>query len=239
MGLEIKETTIRRILIESLGMAYKKGLARIVNFDEEFQDRIKQWFAIKLWKVLDRFELLINIDESSFSRLTKKDFSWIPKGKEQIIKNIWFRNSWSLMTAITTSGSVLAAKSDCSITSELFIEFLTKLDRFVQDEKTSLQNCLIILDNASIHRSAKAREYMKNEGLNIAFIPQYSLEMAPVEHYFSKLKQVVVDQWRGKSVDWKSSESNKLLKRWMLSIPSKMVRRIWTSFTKELSKYID
>ena len=74
-------------------MRYKKGLARKVNFEEERQELIKQWFSIKMSKVIDSFNVLINIDESSFTRLTKKDFSRIPKGKKQIVKSISFRNS--------------------------------------------------------------------------------------------------------------------------------------------------
>ena len=74
-------------------MRYKKGLARLVDFQEERQKLVKQWFSIKLSKVIENFDVLINIDESSFTRLTKKDFSWIPKGREQIVKSITFRNS--------------------------------------------------------------------------------------------------------------------------------------------------
>ena len=74
-------------------MKYKKGLARLVDFQEERQKLVKQWFSIKLSKVIENFDVLINIDESSFTRLTKKDSSWIPKDREQIVKIITFRNS--------------------------------------------------------------------------------------------------------------------------------------------------
>ena len=239
-GTVIHERTIRKILKEVLGMRYKKGLARLINFNEEYQIRIKQWFSIKLWKVIGRFELLINIDESSFSRLTKKSLSWIPKGKEQIIKSIWFRNSWSLVTAITTSGSVIAAKRNKTITSDHFVEFLWKLVKFIsKEEKVEPQRCLFILDNASIHRSDKIKEYMKSKNLSIAYIPQYSPELAPIEHYFSKLKHEVTKQTKGKSVDWRSKESNQFLRKWMLLISSRIVKRIWTSFTKQIYGYLD
>ena len=88
LGISISERIVRIILSKKLGMRYKKGLSRLVNFDEAKQHLAKQWFSIKLWKVIERFRVLINVDQSSFSRLTNKDYSWIPKGKSQIIKNI-------------------------------------------------------------------------------------------------------------------------------------------------------
>ena len=85
LGLRLPERTVRDVMTKELNMSYKKGLSRIVSFDEEHQLRIKQWFAIKLSSLFGEFEVMINVDESSFSRLTKKNFSWIPRGREQII----------------------------------------------------------------------------------------------------------------------------------------------------------
>ena len=127
IGFVIPEVVVRAILTKVLNLKYKRGLSRLVNFDEEKSLIAKQWFAIKLWRMLDRFDVLINVDKSSFSLLTKKNYLWIPKGKEQIIKNICFLNSWSLVTAITSTGGVIAAKANKSIKSVLFVRFLKEL----------------------------------------------------------------------------------------------------------------
>ena len=239
-GLLIHSRVVRNILTEILKMKYKRGMARLTNFDEKLQAWIKQWFSIRLCKTIENFRILINIDETTFSRLTKKNLSWIPKGKEQIIKNICFKNSWSLVTAITSTGSVIAAKRIGTITSVLIIEFLRELIWFIKDcEKVEPKDCLIMLDNASVYRADIVRKFMKRDNLNVAFIPQYSPELAPIEHYFSKLKQEVIEGARGKDTDWKSAESSELLKRSMQAIPSGMVKRIWRSFTKEIYKCLD
>ena len=146
LGLIIPKRTIRDIMINNLGMTYKRGLSRLINYNEEHQLRMKQWFAVTLSKMLKKLELLINIDESSFSRLTKKNYSWIQKGKEQIIKNICFRNSCSLITAITSSGKFIAAKSSRWVNLNLFIEFLKEQVRFFKEiEQVEQQKCLIYL----------------------------------------------------------------------------------------------
>ena len=53
-GLAIQQGTVRRVLIDTLGMRYKKGNSRLVTFDEELQSLIKQWFSIKIWKSIER-----------------------------------------------------------------------------------------------------------------------------------------------------------------------------------------
>ena len=60
---------------------------------------------------MNSFDALINIDEASFSRLTKTNRCWSTKGNETIIENICFSNSTSLITAITTFGDVFAAST--------------------------------------------------------------------------------------------------------------------------------
>ena len=185
LGISIFERIVRIILSKTLGMRYKKGLSRLVSYDEVKQHWAKQWFSIKLWKVIEKFRVLINIDESSFSRQTKKDFSWIPKGKSQIIKNVWFKNSCSLIKAITSTGAVIVAKTNNTVTSYLMVNFMKELISFIAtSEGFEAQYCLAIFDNAIVHHAKILKDYIKDEGLNIAFVPLYSPEMAPMEHYF-------------------------------------------------------
>ena len=82
MGILISERIVRIILSKELNMNYKKGLSRIVNFEELKRFRANQLFSIKLWKIFERFSILINVDESSFSRLKKKEFTWNTKRKK-------------------------------------------------------------------------------------------------------------------------------------------------------------
>ena len=143
------------------------------------------------------------------------------------------------MTAIFSTGSVIAAKSSGSINSELFVDLLNVLAKFIEDEEIGFQSCLVILDNASIHRSKTTIEKIESIGFSVVFIPQYSPEMAPIERYFSKLKNAVINRTRGQNIDWKSEYSNQLLESCMLNIHPGMVRRIWTTFTHELLNSLD
>ena len=81
--------------------------------------------------------------------------------------------------------------------------------------------------------------YLNYESLSVAFIPQYSSELAPIERYFSKLKQDAIQKSKGEKVNWKKAESNKLIRSSMLNIPPEIVRRIWRSLTKEINTLLD
>ena len=240
MGILIAERTVRLILLKVFNMSYKKGLSRMINFDETWQSWAKQLFSIKLWKPIEKFDMLINVYESFFSRLTKKELTWILKGRDQIVKNICFKNSWSLVTAITSTGGVIIGKVSGSVDSNLIEKFMKEMVSFIKDsEGAEVQRSLVILDNASIHHAKVIKDYLNKEGLNVAYIPQYSPEMAPVEHYFSKLKQTVINKARGKSIDWRSHVANSLLRDCISNIHPEMIRSIWTSFTKEIYRCLD
>jgi len=47
---------------------------------------------------------------------------------------------------------------------------------------------VVILDNLSVHRSAKAAELLKARGAWFLFLPQYSPDLNPIEMAFAKLK---------------------------------------------------
>ena len=83
--------------------------------------------------MINDYDLLINIDETMFTRTTMASRSWSVKVKENNLMNICFSNSTSLMTAITSFGDVLSAETRGSVTSKHFIKFLEKLKSFIYD----------------------------------------------------------------------------------------------------------
>ena len=111
-----------------------------------------------------------------------------------------------------STGSVIAAKSIGSVNSKMFVEFVKEIVRFIQEiDKIKPHSCFVILDNASIHRSVITLESLKAAGFSVAFIPQYTPEMAPIERYFSKLKKTVINKAKGKQINWKASGSDLLI----------------------------
>ena len=125
-------------------------------------DLLKCLFAILIIPHLSEFEMLINIDESSFSRTLKLTHSCLKKGKAWKLGNIWSSSSTSIITAFTSRGNVFAANTKGSVNSSMFLDFMAKLRIFIRGSCNIQEDrCLFILDNASTHRSAKVVEYWK------------------------------------------------------------------------------
>ncbi len=55
-------------------------------------------------------------------------------------------------------------------------------------------NCykqVIIMDNASIHRSKKVREVIENAGHILLYLPPYSPDYNPIENVFGTIKKIL------------------------------------------------
>jgi transposase len=50
---------------------------------------------------------------------------------------------------------------------------------------------IVILDNLSSHKSARARKAIKARGAHLFFLPPYSPDLNPIEQLFAKLKTLV------------------------------------------------
>ena len=72
----------------------------------------------------------------------------------------------------------------------MFVEFVNEVARFIREvDKIKPQNCLVILDNALINQSLITEETLKIVGFSVAFISQYTPEMAPIERHYLKAQE--------------------------------------------------
>ena len=238
--IKLKREDVAKILKRSLNMSYKRGQSRPVWFEKNRQDLLKSYYAINIIQMLSQYEVIINVDESSFSRHTKAIYSWSKKDKATELNNIGFINSTSLMTAISSEGKVFAMSTTGSVNSSLFQKFLKHLRQFIEKEwSIRLNKALIILDNASIQRSKEIVSFTKNTPWRFAFIPPYMPELAPIEKYFARLKKFVIKKTAGIKINWQSTQSDDLLKESILKINENEVAKLWLTFTKELRNWLN
>ena len=121
LGVWFTERIVARILKEILQMTYKKGKSRPIEFQQDRQDLLKWYFAVKIIQLLSQFDMLINIDETSCSRWTKLEYSWPIKGETREFLKIGYTDPTSLITSITSSGKVLAANTKGPVNASMFI----------------------------------------------------------------------------------------------------------------------
>ena len=74
-----------------------------------------------------------------------------------------------------------------------FVEFLKGLKSFIQSTACwNTSDYLILIDNAPTHHSKTVKTLVEQEKMNIAFIPSYLPELAPIEKYLSLLKRITI-----------------------------------------------
>jgi len=53
----------------------------------------------------------------------------------------------------------------------------------------------VIMDNASFHKSQKTRELIELVGCKLLYLPPYSPDLNPIEHFWANLKRELKD-WK-------------------------------------------
>jgi transposase len=48
---------------------------------------------------------------------------------------------------------------------------------------------VVVMDNASFHKSQKTRELMKSVGCTLIFLPPYSPDLNPIEKFWANMKR--------------------------------------------------
>jgi transposase len=144
------------------------------------------WIGIqKSWTA----DQLIFLDESAANERTgDRKYAWSPIGTTcGVARPIKKSEKWSLLPALTIDGYLSYFIIQGSITAEVFETFV---------EEQVLPYCspypgprsILILDNASIHKSERLRKLCGQYGVELRFLPPYSPDFKPIEATFKDIK---------------------------------------------------
>ena len=87
------EQKIKNFVNNEMKYSYKKGSSRPPVYATRRTQLAKALFWIELLTFIGKGETIINLDESSFDRSTKSEFSWLPKGRScQFTNQFQFEN---------------------------------------------------------------------------------------------------------------------------------------------------
>ena len=139
-------------------LSFKRVSSRPVFIDVDHIQRLKLLFTVVFSNLVDNSQILVNIDETSFLRTTKINYSWSLKGEIWSVSNISFKESVYLICAITSIGDLYALFLTNKNNSSSFIKFIGKMMVWLWvDLNIDLNRIVLMLDNWSIHRSKKLR----------------------------------------------------------------------------------
>ena len=165
---------IRQYIKEKLGMSYKIGKSRTMLFDTERNMLIKWNFTVRIAQIIEGIDLIVNIDEVSFSRSLMRNKSCLKRGVEVVVTNIKYSGSLSLISAITSSGFSFHTTVSGWINSSLFMKFMADLTNYLNwHHSDELERILILLDNAPSHRSKTILDYFKESAASVIFLLSY------------------------------------------------------------------
>ena len=154
----------------------RRALERCEPLRIEWQRRQFEWMAHKV----------VCIDESAANERTGyRKYGWSLKGAPSYTDSPARRSErWSILPALSIDGYLPGTLIyQGSITAEIFLHWL-EYDILPQLEPGTV----LVMDNASIHRTEGTRELVRRFDCYLAYLPPYSPDLNPIELSFSVLK---------------------------------------------------
>jgi len=128
---------------------------------------------------------LVYIDESGIDQAICKDRGWSKKGKKLMSKKSGkYYERTNIIAGYVGNKTIAPMVFNGSCNSNLFNNWV--------------ENCLIkelkpgqvvIMDNASFHKSIRTRELIESVGCKLIFLPPYSPDLNPIEKFWANMKR--------------------------------------------------
>ena len=130
---------------------------------------------------------MVFVDESGIDTYLYRKNCRAPKGK-QVHEAISGRKFERCSIVAGKCGQKILAPfgyyGTCN--SKLFLKWVKEM--LVPNLK---KNQIVIMDNASIHKSPKIREEIEKAGCRLVYQPAYSPDLNPIEHFWALLKKKI------------------------------------------------
>lgn len=239
VGVVIPLAQVRSVLRTAFKLSYKRCNKRPIALDMRKLTVEQTLFWVKLSKSIDEFKLLINIDEASINYNTVENYSWSPIGMSSSISNQPFKGAINFIWWITSRGDWFSLWKTSRTNSSHFVNFLEACFTYLSSKyQLEYAKIGVILDNCAVHRSKWVTSFTKKQSINLAFLPAYSPELAPVETVFAKLKRDMVTMAKGKVVRLDKDAGTTLITAAMLRVSCIYVKSLWRRWLRTVDLFV-
>lgn len=130
---------------------------------------------------------LVYLDESGIDDTARYDYGWAPRGNRMFAMKPGKKKLRVNMIAALSNGKIIAPftfEGNCD--TEIFETYIEKILL-----PTLTKGQIIIMDNATFHKSKKVTELILHAGCELIFLPPYSPDFNPIEHCWFQIKHTV------------------------------------------------
>ena len=192
--------------------SYKNGSSRPPSSTIPRNQLYKGLFSIQLLSSLRANKIVVNIDEWSFERSVKRNYSWLPTGQNWSILNEAVLGKWNLILASFSDGEWFAFIVKGTVDSSIFLLFLKILESLIWSKRNKSQDkYILLLDNASIHSSKLSKLMFSLSQLELRLLSAYAPELAPIELAFKAIKAKQKKQMIGQKADFSKIKYMKII----------------------------
>ena len=186
-GISVSERTIRRSL-----KGWSKKVIR--RRDKEQRPELRDYYMHQLSRF--RSYQLIYIDESGCNRRDgRRSKGWSLRGvTPRQVGQLQRGPRYQILPAYTQNGVLHARVFEGSTDAVVFESFVREVldicSRWVGPRP------VLIMDNASIHRSSRVKQICAEANVELLYLPPYSPDFNPIEEFFAELKAFIKQNWK-------------------------------------------
>ncbi len=183
-GISCRVRTLKRML-GRLGFSYSKP--RPIpdkSASKAEQEEFKRETARLLEEMTRQGHVVQVCDEAAVQIWSGVGYGWRPAGRHDTVRHGFSKKSVRLFGSLGTDGYRI--RTTDAINSETFIAFL-------QEMLKAYPKFVMILDNASCHKSKMVAEFVDSTdgAIRLAFLPPYTPQLNPIEMQWAVLKRLL------------------------------------------------
>lgn len=130
---------------------------------------------------------MIYLDESSINQSVSRDYGYALRGKKIVGKVKGKRTKkLNIIAGLYRKEMIAPFTYEGNMDTLLFNDYLAKILL-----PTLEKGNIIIMDNASYHKSKETREIIEEKGCQLIYLPPYSPDLNKIENYWAIIKKKV------------------------------------------------
>jgi transposase len=230
----IKPRTIKRFIKEECKYSYKRGSVRPTKFNSKKSIMTRGIYWTRLLSDIYSKSLVVNIDECSFARSCKRNYSWLSVGKSSSILNDGPKGKWNLIWGVMSNGEWIGMLKTKTVNSTDLSIFLMIMEELLRSAMINIEEDVVIhADNAKIHQSKVTKAVAMHIKAKFIFLSPYSPQFAPVELMFGIIKSKLRSKISTEEINFGKKEGMEAIVGIMEDILKDSICRIWYKIVRE------